>query len=277
MTRTPLSFSNPLLTEQFDEQGFVLLKGVATEEVALLNAFIHSRNIRCGKDFYYSLLSHTYEDNLLIQKNIRQILQQFYNAWFRNYTMRNESFLVKPRNTGNELMLHQDWSYTDILKFTTGTIWIPLSAVGEENGTLILLPKSHRYFNQYISGSIPTLRMPSSAVPETLLLKPDLQPGDVVVFNPAVFHGSCPNLSGSDRIVVTATVFPREAPFIYAHKLASGAIARVALEDDAFLKSLAQLSVGDVPVEKTSEILCAGQADLSEAEFREKILRPFTP
>lgn len=273
----PLSFSNPLLTEQFDEQGFVLLKGVATEEVALLHAFIHSRNIRYEGDFYYSLLSHTYDDNLLIQQNIRQILQQFYAAWFRNYTVRNESFLVKPCNTGNELMLHQDWSYTDISKFTTGTAWLPLSAVGEKNGTLILLPRSHSCFNQYISGSIPTLRMPSSAVPQTMLIKPELQPGDVVVFNPAVFHGSSPNLSGSDRIVVTATVFPREAPFIYAHKLASGAIARVALEDDAFLKSLAQFSVGDVPAEKISGIIRDAQPDLSEAEFRDRFLRLVAP
>lgn len=271
MTTSPLLFSQPVLTKEFEEQGFVILRGAAEKEVELLSAYIQSRGTRYAGDFYYSLLSNSYSENLLIQKNINQLLSSFFNARFQDYRVLNESYLVKPSRTSGEMLLHQDWSYTDVSRYTTGTVWIPLCDVNEQNGTLLLLPGSHRYFKQYVSGSLPTLRVKSTAVPQERLLKPELKTGDVVVFNPAVFHGSCPNSSTQDRIVVTATVFPRTAPFFYAHRLPSGNVVRVDLEDDAFLKSLAPLSEGKIPEQHTYPVLLAAQAPVSESDLSAKI------
>lgn len=262
-----LSFRSLDMAASFESSGFVILRQAASAEVGPMREYILSRNEEYQTEFYYSILSHSPQVN----KEIQTVLKPFFSSILENllsdFTLMNESYLVKPSMMKDEMMLHQDWTYTDIERFTTGTVWIPLADTKVENGTLILLPGSHTLFQRYVSGSLPTLRVPSHSIPKHKLYFPQLQAGDVVIFNPAVFHGSTSNITSQHRIVVTATVFPHNAPFIYAHQLPDGSLVKVSLEEDSFFYQLENLSKGIIQEDSVSGLLNFAQREISTQEF----------
>lgn len=228
----------------FKTNGYVILKTKQLDKIKKLKKYIETLDIDLKENFYYSLLRNSASENFDIKEKISQILQPVYDEFFENYTNRNESFLIKPPHHYNEMHLHQDWSFTDVLKFDIGTLWIPLSNVNESNGTFFMLPKSHRFFKNYISSNLDTSRIPSEDVKDNIVL--NLEFGEMLVFNPSVFHGSTPNNSSEPRIVTTTHLFPKEAPYCYFYKENETQVVQYDLDENELLKNLNTLVGNDV-------------------------------
>lgn len=198
--------------------------------------------------FYYSLLANTPAQNQALRTGLKNELQNFYARHFRGYRTLTESFLSKPAHTESELLLHQDWCYTDESRHPAYNLWIPLEDVTESNGAMFVLPGSHTRFRNLRSGSLPTARISMQALPAEQIRSVPLKRGQVLIFHPAVFHGSYPNRSARHRVVVTATVLPETAPFLYYHANGSpGEVSVYKLEDDAYLDGLEKLATGNAP------------------------------
>lgn len=243
-----LIFKNPDLQHSITENGFVVIDANLNREVDQLHAYISNHFKFPSSNFYYSLLENSFEQNKRLQSIFKEILGDFYETHFSDYRTRTESFLAKPRNTNEELLLHQDWCYTDEKNHIAYNIWIPLQDVTQTNGAMFFLPGSHLWFNNLRSGSLLTGRIRTLDLPKHQIQAIPLKKGQAIIFHPAVFHGSYPNFSNQNRLIATATLFQKDSPFLYYHQSETkNEVSVFRLADDAFLKELPILAIGGKP------------------------------
>ncbi len=231
------------------KNGFVVLDANLEQEIVALNDYILENYDLPESGFYYSLLNNNFETNKALSAFISKTLSGFYERTFNDYRIISESFLSKIANNKEEFYLHQDWNYTDEQSYNAYNIWIPLCDVTEENGTMFFIPGSHLWFQNYRSGSLPSSRLSYKHFPNEMIQKVEVKKGQVLLFHPAVFHGSFPNNTNSNRIIVTATVLPSQAPFLYydISKTQADAINIHHLNDDIFLENLHAMAYGNTP------------------------------
>ncbi len=266
-------FNNPTIEQNLAQNGFAVIDANLLNEVDELQKYIAEHFAFAGTDFYYSLLANTFEQNIVLQSFIKKTLKNFYETQFIGYRTITESFLAKPANAFDELLLHQDWNYTDEGKYPAYNIWIPLTDVTEENGTLFFLKGSHLWFNNLRSATLPTARLSMNIFSLEQIESVMVKKGQVLLFNPAVFHGSYPNNSSQNRIVVTATLLPQEAPFLYYQQSELlGEVKVFQLSDDTFFKSLKTIAVGGNPDATEINRLKYSHQTLSYEDLREKLL-----
>lgn len=246
MTLQNLLFKDSAIGDAFLRDGFVVLEGALSGSMDEFCRIVSRQSPAVTDSFFYSLLSYEYDVNIQIRHAIMGALQPFYREYFTDYCSRNESFLIKPAQTQEELLLHQDWSYTDITQYVTGTLWAPLTNTNTNNGALFFLKQSHLKFTNYVSSTLPTLRIHSNLFDPKHIHTVLTQPGDVVLFNPMLFHGSYPNHSTQHRTVITANLFHPKAPYCLPHILDNEPLLSVTLHDDDFLKSLSDFATGKI-------------------------------
>ena len=115
------------------------------------------------------------------------------------------------------------------------SVWIPLDDVSAANGTLQVLPGSHRESFEVIesagedSNGEFRARIDPDAIPADEVVTCEIPAGSVVVFSDALLHASTPNDSGQDRYAIISTYHETRAadpePFGPVSRVLSGASA----------------------------------------------------
>lgn len=116
-------------------------------------------------------------------------------------------FVIKDQFSRGKVFLHQDSCY-QLGALNKCSLFVPLSIVNQDNGGLTFHVGSHRFGFLGDAGEI----NPDSFEIKWPQVTPELQPGDVVVMNSSVWHGSGPNNSGVDRILADMIVQPADDP-----------------------------------------------------------------
>jgi hypothetical protein len=98
-----------------------------------------------------------------------------------------------------------------------------------------------------------------------------MEKGQVLLFHPAVFHGSHPNRSTNNRVIVTTTVLDKEAPFLYYQKQSDDAVEVFQLEDERFIRDLGSLTRGERPSPESIETLSYRHIDVTEEMIEARI------
>ena len=239
-------FIIPEQQNKFDEDGYVVLDLFSPYQIQSLFDIIMTNSIEYSDMFFYSLIEFTSSRNKQIHEKITTVIASSLNSFFADYKNIAASFLVKPGKTESELMLHQDWCYSDETKYTTATCWIPLCDVNENNGAIFLIPGSHKLKN-IRSASYPTERILSSDLGNENCLPVNLNTGQMLCFNPAIWHGSYPNKRDINRSVVTTIIMSKEAPFLYFQKQNDEKCDIYELENDCFENHLNKMAFGNLP------------------------------
>jgi len=227
--------------EAFHARGFHLLKGYSRRLVGDLEAISEEFNSVEQGRFNYSLMQNSPSVNRLIHDRLQRALAPLLQRLFTNFKMLSASFLIKPAGFDEEMPLHQDWTFTFENRYSPVTMWIPLQDVDAQSGALFVLPKSHLVLENFRSLSYDSARIDRESLPEGSVTPVHADRGDVLLFHPAVFHGSFPNLRSTDRVVVSATVLPLQAPYLHIKKLDGQTATIHFLEDGAFLSDLHKL------------------------------------
>ena len=269
-------FKDLSIHRELAAQGFAVIDAKLLAETEQLYTYISSHFELPTSDFYYSLLANTYEQNVELQRTIHQVLNGFYTTHFSNFRVLSASFLAKPANTLSELLLHQDWCYTDEKKHAVYNLWIPLSDVDKDNGTMFFLSGSHLWFGNLRSSTLPTARVSINNFDEVQITKVSLKRGQALLFHPAVFHGSYPNLSSAHRMVITASILAIDAPFLYYQGIDKSEVVEVFhLDDDAFLKGLEKIAVGGRPEAVVVDTLKYSHTIVTAEELRRKLAQAY--
>lgn len=243
-TSTTTFVINSSTTELLTKNGFAIIGEVAPPLILELNQFVQNYPNTTKNYFSYSLLENDFNTNLYIRNFFKEKLTNFYESWFSGFKTFNESFLIKPCSTSKELLLHQDFCYTDESKYAAYNVWIPLCDVNENNGAICVLPGSHLWYKNYRSSSLPTSRISMKNFPASQIQKVPMKKGQVLLFHPALFHGSYPNTTTQNRIVVTTTVTYKDASFLYYHQEENATETEVyCLHEDAYLRDLKTISM----------------------------------
>lgn len=233
---------NQALKAQFLQQGFVVIPALfQPDKIHQLQNI--SSNYFSHKDqaFLYSLMENNPENNHLLHQTISELILPELGQIFTQFKMKSTSLLIKPGISGSEMHLHQDWTFTNEENFSPVTVWIALQHTNPNNGCLFVLPQSHRWFKNYRSHHYETARIDKNALGKKVVSIP-VQPGDVVLFHPAVFHGSFPNQSNQDRVVVSSTILPNQAPYLHVKRKNATQAQLFHINDATFFSDLAKLN-----------------------------------
>ena len=109
-------------------------------------------------------------------------------------------YIAKPPREGQALLWHQDANYWPLEPMEVITIWFAVSKSSRENGCVRVIPGTHRLGPRAHRSETATVNVLESevdltGVDEGKAVYIELNPGDVSVHHPYVFHGSEPNTS----------------------------------------------------------------------------------
>lgn len=244
-------FRNKQLNEEYVQNGFVKIPfvevGILEDLKKMLDSYCSQVTHHHGQVFY-SVFANSLDKNLVLKREINSILQDVFQSTFMNYRTFAEMFLVKQPDS-QPLELHQDWSYTHESSTPAATLWLPLQKTTKENGTLFLVPGSHRLFQNYRSGSLPSVRIPVDDLLEKQLVTVEVEEGEAIIFHPAIFHGSHPNTGKpkQNRIVAACIILPETSQPLYFHQPpGENQLQSIELTDSVFFEHLQSLSCGNL-------------------------------
>jgi len=196
--------------KQFEEQGFVILKKVFTEEKLkeirnLQEKIVDYADKNLEDPFSPWSLEHRNDQGVLydlyqrhpefqeMAKN-KEILDCLENVLGENIYLYDNSLVYKPKGKKNGVAWHQDFISrpTEPLKII---VWMALDNVTKENGTVQVIPGSHK------QGHLPWHRVDGETHHDRVnmeyvekdkdkIIYAELEAGDVLLFNMLVLHGS---------------------------------------------------------------------------------------
>lgn len=262
-------FKNSDLQKEFCKNGFVTLPKQATPLILqILNEEANKIPDKGKGAFQYSTMLKSEEGNIRTHEKLSEVLREHLcNHLFNQYKLYSSTFLIKPSMNQSEMNLHQDWSFTIEEQHSAATIWIPLDDVDVDNGCVFALPSTHLIKNNFRSHTLPSSRIKRNEQLEPYIQSFPLKKGDILIFNPAVFHGSYPNQTLQNRIAFAITIMPQNAPLVYADKLNDSQIKLHYLEDTAILQQITSI-VNNLPIKSSDQqIIPMEDSIISEQEI----------
>lgn len=219
--------------------GFAVLKAVFAEDQlapvrALLQRVIRHADLDLEDPFERYYLRHRPDQGVLYDLYQRhpelrfmasapRILEALDAVYGRDLFMYENSVVYKPRGRPNGVPFHQDFiSRPD--EPIKHVAWMAIDRVTRESGALKVIPGSHR------QGFLPWIRVRGEThhdriregdVPRGSIVHVELEPGDVLIFNQLLVHGSDEMHTDSLRLVyrvsyqgIEEIFVPRGAPIM---------------------------------------------------------------
>jgi hypothetical protein len=209
------------LEQQVSKYGYTVVDLLTPEEVKEIKQgydnFFPSIDRTPGR---FTTLEHsTYENKVAVHQFLTEQLKCALGALFRNYEVPVSQFYTKKAHTSGDIDLHGD---TTLLLNSHlephYALWCPLMDVDENNGTLTVIPYSHRVFNTIFTNTVP---WPFAEHREWMrqFEKPlTLKPGQAVLFDNNVLHNSTPNSTDTDRVCVALRITNKKAQYYSFYK-----------------------------------------------------------
>lgn len=163
---------------------------------------------------YNSLEIHDYQYRRKVYELLSPYLQDKIEKYVKQYQILGINFAIK-KSLGNEFEPHIDDSHTDIDRVGIN-IWIPLSDVTQENGSLYLFKGT-----QNIHIPMRGIGLPFPYLKFNDLIKKNARPltlkkGQAIIFNDKILHGSGRNLTPEQRNAIIVGMIPKDAqPKVY--------------------------------------------------------------
>ncbi|MCZ7644717.1 MAG: phytanoyl-CoA dioxygenase family protein [Planctomycetota bacterium] len=121
-----------------------------------------------------------------------------------NLVMWAMHFWYKEPGNGKRIPWHQDGAYWPITPVKNVTAWFALGPTFRANGCLRLVPGSHKQMLEHEKLNDKTSAfgqgLKAEHIDESKAVDVEMQPGEIVIFNEATFHGSEANVSDVARV-----------------------------------------------------------------------------
>lgn len=240
------------LQKQFEQNGYVILPFLNTEEVERLkDIYTEKFSNKQVTGLYPSHSRNDYDLTIEVSNQIIDIFKHRANEILYNYKIFFGHFMVKSNVDSQEFELHQDWSIVEESKYNVAQMWCPLVDTSKENGGMFLIPGSHHFFSNFRSGSLFRFHIKLSERTQTYIVPLKIKAGDILLYHNRLIHGSFPNQSNQPRLVAMGNATEIEAEYIYYQKStkAPNLLDTYRLDREVFLKNLNVFEKGGVPAE----------------------------
>lgn len=230
-----ISYDHFLQTEHkeyYKENGYVIIKNIVPDEA--IEIIINTYNIMAEMpDFHISdkfITSANYGKNAqnFVQNELKKVNDLIIPKIFNIDSIVTDLLnilVLKFANCNHTLLPHQDISMVDEFTAPTTFLWIPTLDIDKTNGSLLVLPKSHKWATWQRTHS--QFESPIKKNMNTILeymIPLYLNKGDLILFDSALIHASSPNLSNEIRISMNTSVVPKGCNLI--HYLKDNTIAK---------------------------------------------------
>lgn len=142
---------------------------------------------------------------------IRRTFQPLIDEVLVDFEILTSNLYVKPPGTG-VFEIHQNWPTTPDISDTTVTIWCPLIDTSRANGTIEVVPGSHKILPDVAAvGAEKYFEDFNEELIEEWLQPIDLLAGEAVIFDDSLLHWSRTNSSDAPRWAIQIEAVPCEA------------------------------------------------------------------
>mgnify|MGYP000454019041 CR=1 FL=1 len=220
------------LEKLFQKQGYVKVPFISNKEVEELKQLFFDTLPQSGGQITASdittdaehLISYDFtfiDKNIAYKQQIFEIIKEYFKPHMEqlllNYRPIIANYIRKKTNTG-EVPLHQNWAFADERKCTTISIWCPLVDSTVANGTLQVVPGSHKKFGEIRGPMIPwELDEIKNEIIEKHLIPLETKAGDCVILDDSILHYSPINHTDGLRLAIQLICVPNEEPSIHYH------------------------------------------------------------
>jgi len=275
-------FHSDQLNEEFIKNGYVRLPFIGAEEVAKLKQYFFDTlpesggQITAEETGIENSRLVTY-DFTFIDKNpaYKRMVYDKISLFFKpqmdrlldNYKPIIANYIRKQSATG-EVPLHQNWAFADEKKCHTVSIWCPLVDSTIENGTLQVVPGSHKRFGEIRGPLVPwELDDIKQEIIERHLVPLETKAGDCVILDDSIVHYSAINHTDGLRLAIQLICIPDEFPSL--HYYGKGETVDVLEVDENFYMEFNPWKLPDY-AKKVGEVVYKNEK-INEAEFLKKL------
>lgn len=210
------------MQEAFNKQGYVLAQGFLPANICQeLNDELAKMDVGNPQSFFVSADSPDAAFRLKTDALIRRLVStELLDKYIVGYDLFFANSIRKTKGTNSECVIHTDWSIVDEADTMPLHIWIPLVEVSKQNGTLAVIPGSHKLTGKYRGLGVssyyeeyyPNLQKDKAHYFE-------LQPGTAVIYHPGLIHFSLENATDARRTAILLSFVPKGyQPVIYYRK-----------------------------------------------------------
>jgi hypothetical protein len=223
-------FVDEQLEQQFRKDGYVKVPFISPEEVAQLKQLFFDTLPQSGgqitsEETGVDQASFITYDFTFIDKNpeYKRKVFELISGYFKphmdrilaNYRPIIANYIRKQATTG-EVPLHENWAFADEKKCTTVSIWCPLVDSTIENGTLQVVPGSHKRFGEHRGPMVPwELDNIKHEIIDKHLVPLETKAGDCVILDDSIVHYSAINHTNDLRLAIQLICVPQEMPSIH--------------------------------------------------------------
>ena len=268
-------FLDPTLQARFNRDGFVQVQFLEPDDVRELIALHDQYEGRMpAHELTFTMMSSDADHRRAQFVGLREVMRRRIDRVLdRCQAVVGNFFLKRPGDTGG-LGIHQDWSFVDEQLHQSLTIWCPLAEVNETNGTLSLVPGSHR-LGSHVRAFMYEFDYPHlEPVLKARYSHPvSARPGEAIMFHQRLFHWSGPNRTPTGRLAANCFVAPVEAQVVFPYRDAANPdqVELFAADDEVW----ASFALGGRPANAPRlAVIQSRPAPLTEADL-ERELRPY--
>jgi ectoine hydroxylase-related dioxygenase (phytanoyl-CoA dioxygenase family) len=224
--------NNEALEKQFQKEGFVKVPFISEKEVAELKQLFFDTLPESGGQitsgdigaegehlitYDFTFIDKNPEYKRKVFKIITEHFEPQMNKMLADYRPIIANFIRKKPEAG-EVPLHQNWAFADERKCTTVSIWCPLVDSSVANGTLQVVPGSHKRFGETRGPMVPwELEGIKKEIIDNHLIPLETKAGDCVILDDSIVHYSAVNKTEGLRLAIQLICVPSEFPSYHYH------------------------------------------------------------
>lgn len=220
------------LQKKFDKDGYVIIDLLDPEQVqSFIRQYYDLESMRGGMRKEYDVQFDdqkeiTYEftfidSNIDYKKTVfNKVVETFkplVDKYLIDYQPIIANYIHKTSQKG-EVPMHQNWAFVDEWKHTSISVWCPLVDSNEQNGTLQVVPGSHKRFAPVRGPLIPwELEHLKKEIIEEYMVPMNLKAGQALILDDSIIHYSAPNMTDGLRLAIQLIMIPPGTPSIHYH------------------------------------------------------------
>ncbi len=257
--------------QEIADKGMVVMPLLSPEQIEQCLAVYKRTQSGMHDKFYNTIASNNLDYRKTVSDSLEEIFGDTLRAAFNRYKVLGYNFAAKSYGDGSVCHIHNDDSHADENLYTCINVWIPLVDVSADNGSLYVLPGSHKLPYSIRGIGLPFAYEKYKPVIEPRLKVMTMKAGEALFFDSRLIHGSYENTLQEDRPAIIVAMLPEEAePLVYMKyrdELHNSAELFEA-PPDFYLK----IKIGERPVGYASRGLYRfSMADIEEEDFLEII------
>ncbi len=137
-------FTDSANDETISDKGMFILPLLTDEQVKESLSVYQLVESGINDKFYNTLASNNLDYRKQVNDKLEQIVGTTIRSVFNKYKVLAYNFAAKSSGKGSMCHIHNDDSHADENLYTCINVWIPLVDVSESNGSLYVLPHSHK-------------------------------------------------------------------------------------------------------------------------------------